>query len=35
MITNRFQLDEYQTAIDTFLAGSGLKVQVGPGMPNA
>jgi len=34
MITNRFHLDEYQTAIDTFLAGSGLKVQVGPGMPN-
>lgn len=33
MITNRFPLDEYQGAIDTFLAGSGLKVQVGPGMP--
>ena len=33
MITNRFKLDEYQGAIDTFLAGSGLKVQVGPGMP--
>jgi 2-desacetyl-2-hydroxyethyl bacteriochlorophyllide A dehydrogenase len=32
MITNRFPLDEYQGAIDTFLAGSGLKVQVGPGM---
>ncbi len=30
MITNRFKLDEYQTAIDTFLAGSGLKVQVAP-----
>jgi 2-desacetyl-2-hydroxyethyl bacteriochlorophyllide A dehydrogenase len=30
MITNRFKLDEYQSAIDTFLAGSGLKVQVGP-----
>jgi 2-desacetyl-2-hydroxyethyl bacteriochlorophyllide A dehydrogenase len=30
MITNRFQLDEYQSAIDTFLAGSGLKVQVAP-----
>jgi 2-desacetyl-2-hydroxyethyl bacteriochlorophyllide A dehydrogenase len=29
MITNRFKLDEYQSAIDTFLAGSGLKVQVG------
>jgi 2-desacetyl-2-hydroxyethyl bacteriochlorophyllide A dehydrogenase len=33
MITNRFPLDQYQGAIDTFLAGSGLKVQVGPGMP--
>ena len=33
MITNRFRLDEYQGAIDTFLAGSGLKVQVAPGMP--
>jgi len=32
MITNRFPLDQYQGAIDTFLAGSGLKVQVGPGM---
>ncbi len=32
MITNRFPLDQYQSAIDTFLAGSGLKVQVGPGM---
>ena len=32
MITNRFNLDEYLGAIDTFLAGSGLKVQVGPGM---
>jgi len=30
MITNRFKLDEYKTAIDTFLAGSGLKVQVAP-----
>jgi 2-desacetyl-2-hydroxyethyl bacteriochlorophyllide A dehydrogenase len=30
MITNRFKLDEYQRAIDTFLAGSGLKVQVVP-----
>jgi 2-desacetyl-2-hydroxyethyl bacteriochlorophyllide A dehydrogenase len=30
MITNRFQLDDYLGAIDTFLAGSGLKVQVGP-----
>ena len=30
MITNRFKLDEYQSAIDAFLAGSGLKVQVGP-----
>jgi 2-desacetyl-2-hydroxyethyl bacteriochlorophyllide A dehydrogenase len=35
MITNRFQLDEYKSAIDTFLAGSGLKVQVGPGMVSA
>lgn len=33
MITNRFPLDQYQGAIDTFLSGSGLKVQVGPGMP--
>lgn len=32
MITNRFSLDDYQKAIDTFLAGSGLKVQVGPGI---
>jgi 2-desacetyl-2-hydroxyethyl bacteriochlorophyllide A dehydrogenase len=30
MITNRFNLDEYQSAIDTFLAGSGLKIQVAP-----
>jgi 2-desacetyl-2-hydroxyethyl bacteriochlorophyllide A dehydrogenase len=30
MITNRFPLDAYMTAIDTFLAGSGLKVQVVP-----
>jgi len=30
MITNRFQLDDYLGAIDTFLAGSGLKVQVAP-----
>lgn len=28
LITNRFPLDEYQSAIDTFLSGSGLKVQV-------
>jgi len=33
MITNRFGLDQYTSAIDTFLAGSGLKVQVGPGVP--
>jgi 2-desacetyl-2-hydroxyethyl bacteriochlorophyllide A dehydrogenase len=32
MITNRFSLDDYQGAIDTFLAGSGLKVQVAPQM---
>jgi 2-desacetyl-2-hydroxyethyl bacteriochlorophyllide A dehydrogenase len=32
MITNRFSLDEYPKAIDAFLAGSGLKVQVAPGM---
>ncbi len=31
MITNRFPLDQYTSAIDTFLKGSGLKVQVGPG----
>jgi 2-desacetyl-2-hydroxyethyl bacteriochlorophyllide A dehydrogenase len=30
MITNRFPLDEYSKAIDTFLAGTGLKVQVSP-----
>jgi 2-desacetyl-2-hydroxyethyl bacteriochlorophyllide A dehydrogenase len=30
LITNRFKLDEYSSAIDTFLSGSGLKVQVGP-----
>ena len=30
MITNRFPLDQYSAAIDTFLAGSGLKVQVAP-----
>ena len=30
MITNRFKLDEYSQAIDTFLAGTGLKVQVSP-----
>lgn len=28
LITNRFPLDEYQSAIDTFLSGIGLKVQV-------
>jgi threonine dehydrogenase-like Zn-dependent dehydrogenase len=32
MITNRFGLEEYSRAIDTFLAGSGLRVQVGPQM---
>ncbi len=30
MITDRFKLDDYLGAIDRFLAGSGLKVQVGP-----
>jgi 2-desacetyl-2-hydroxyethyl bacteriochlorophyllide A dehydrogenase len=30
MITSRFKLDEYSKAIDTFMAGSGLKVQVSP-----
>jgi 2-desacetyl-2-hydroxyethyl bacteriochlorophyllide A dehydrogenase len=30
MITNRFALDEYPKAIETFLAGTGLKVQVAP-----
>jgi 2-desacetyl-2-hydroxyethyl bacteriochlorophyllide A dehydrogenase len=30
LITNRFTLDDYSSAIDTFLSGSGLKVQVGP-----
>ena len=28
MITNRFPLDEYPAAIDAFLSGAGLKVQV-------
>ncbi len=32
MITNRFGLDDYSKAIDAFLAGTGLKVQVVPGM---
>ena len=32
MITNRFQLDDYSSAIDAFLAGSGLKVQVAPAL---
>jgi 2-desacetyl-2-hydroxyethyl bacteriochlorophyllide A dehydrogenase len=32
MITNRFPLDEYQSGIDTFLAGSGLKVQIAPAL---
>ncbi len=31
MITNSFQLEEYPAAIDTFLAGTGLKIQVTPG----
>jgi len=30
MITNRFGLDEYSAAIDAFLSGKGLKVQVAP-----
>jgi 2-desacetyl-2-hydroxyethyl bacteriochlorophyllide A dehydrogenase len=30
MITNRFQLDDYSKAIETFRSGRGLKVQVGP-----
>jgi len=30
LITNRFKLDDYSSAIDTFVSGSGLKVQVGP-----
>jgi threonine dehydrogenase-like Zn-dependent dehydrogenase len=28
MLTHRFPLDEYTTAIDTFRQGTGLKVQV-------
>ncbi|HEX2681143.1 MAG TPA: alcohol dehydrogenase, partial [Candidatus Dormibacteraeota bacterium] len=28
MITNRFPLDDYPRAIDAFLSGAGLKVQV-------
>lgn len=31
LITNRFPLGDYGRAIDTFLAGAGLKVQVLPG----
>jgi len=30
MITDRFSLDDYPKAIDAFLAGTGLKVQVSP-----
>jgi threonine dehydrogenase-like Zn-dependent dehydrogenase len=30
MITNRFGLDAYTSAIDAFLAGTGLKIQVTP-----
>jgi 2-desacetyl-2-hydroxyethyl bacteriochlorophyllide A dehydrogenase len=30
LITDRFELDQYSTAIDTFIAGTGLKVQVAP-----
>jgi 2-desacetyl-2-hydroxyethyl bacteriochlorophyllide A dehydrogenase len=30
MITNRFGLDAYPSAVDTFLAGTGLKVQITP-----
>jgi 2-desacetyl-2-hydroxyethyl bacteriochlorophyllide A dehydrogenase len=33
MITDRFALDQYSSAIDAFLAGSGLKIQVAPGPP--
>jgi 2-desacetyl-2-hydroxyethyl bacteriochlorophyllide A dehydrogenase len=32
MITNRFQLDDYSSAIDAFLSGSGLKIQVAPAL---
>ena len=32
MITDRFSLDNYSKAIDAFLRGQGLKVQVAPGM---
>jgi len=31
LLTHRFELDDYRTAIDTFRTGEGLKVQVGPG----
>jgi 2-desacetyl-2-hydroxyethyl bacteriochlorophyllide A dehydrogenase len=30
MITDRFTLDDYSKAIDAFLSGSGLKIQVAP-----
>src|SRR6266536_2535280 len=32
MITDRFSLADYSRAIDAFLSGKGLKVQVAPGM---
>ena len=32
MITDRFSLGDYSSAIDAFLSGKGLKVQVAPGM---
>ncbi len=30
LLTHRFALDDYRSAIDTFRTGEGLKVQVGP-----
>jgi len=30
LLTHRFELDDYRSAIDTFRTGEGLKVQVGP-----
>ena len=35
MITDRFGLDDYSSAIDKFLAGTGLKVQVAPASAGA
>lgn len=33
MISHRFALDDYSTAIDTFKSGTGLKIQIVPSLP--